>query len=107
MMVVAKVSPELVIRNVTALSGWAGMFGLPLIRMFLSFGPHLVTGLVFAFLILFVLLCGFGLVLTRRFSFVLLGLGFFLPGRSIFLLLLVLRVNQGCTSDQQRQYRYI
>src|SRR5580700_10300104 len=111
MMAGAKVRLELVVRDVTALSGRGGMHGLLLFGMLLPFRLHLVAGLVLiAFLILLfwlVLFGGFGVVLMRRFSFVLLGLrlGIFLPRR--FLGLVVLRVKNGCTSHQHRQYRYI
>jgi hypothetical protein len=122
MMAVAEVSPELVVRNVSAFASRTRSLRL-LLRfwprkvhllggMFLAFRLHLIAGLIFAFWLLLILIlfrfCGFGCVLMSRFSFVLLGLGLgiFLPRRFVFLLL-VLRVKKGCTSDQSRQYRYI
>ncbi len=80
------------------------MFLLVLFRHGLIVGLFL---LLFLLIQLFILPCT--LLVTGRFGFVLfrLRLGFFLPRGFLILFFLVLAIDKGCTSKQQREYRHI
>jgi hypothetical protein len=100
-MAVAKVSPELVIRNMAALSRRRGLSRLLFRKTFLLL-------LLILFLLLLILFLRLGLVLVRfrialRFHLVLLRLrpGLFLLCGFIVLWLVVLCVDKGRTSDQR------